>query len=125
MKINTGDKELLDTETFLALELGETVIAIEDGSSEPLRFVLDFVENKGNKDATLNFNSVDKRTLRATFVNWNSPLGTTLTEPIEVGTYNNRRLFMLFCITKVGQQGELREITFSLYLGKRVQNGDN
>ena len=50
MKIKTGGKELLESETFLALDLGETAITIGD-SPEKLNFIFDFVEADGEKTA--------------------------------------------------------------------------
>ena len=125
MKVKTGDKDLLESETFLTLGLGETVIELDE-VPELLRFILTFVNDEGEKQAAVKWEPIpDANTLRITLTNWNSPLGTTLVEPVEIGTYRNRRLFMLFNITKAGSKGQLREVTFSLYLGEAVQDGHN
>ena len=121
MKIETGDTELLRTETFLAIGLGETVITIDDGP-ESLRFILDFVASEENKETpAINWETIDGKTAKVTLVNWNNPLGTTLVKPVQVGTYSKRQLSVLFFISKAGGEGEIREVTFSLYLGKEVQ----
>ena len=122
-KITTGDKELLLTETFVALGLGETAIVIDDdsgGRPKSIQFILNFVETddaKGNIDWEI----VNATTLKVTLANWNSPLGATLMAPVEVGIHEGRQLFLLFTIRKTGEKGQLREVTFSLYLGKAVQ----
>ena len=96
MKIETGGKELLESETFIALGLGETVITIGEGNEE-LRFVFDFVKGeKGDKPIILNV--VDTKSLKLTLTNWDNPLGTTLVGPVEVGTFKNRQLFILFYV---------------------------
>ena len=95
MKIQTGGKELLDSGSFLALGLGETVIEVEDGQ-ESLEFILNFIEVEGEKKLDVKWEVADKRTLKFTLTNWNSPLGTTLIEPLEVGTYKKRQLFVSF-----------------------------
>ena len=118
-KITTGDKELLLTETFLALSLGETVIVIDDGPKS-IKFILNFVETDDAK-SNMDFETVNATTLKVTLTNWNSPLGATLIEPVEVGTHEGRQLFLLFTVRKAGQKGQLREVTFSLYLGEAVQ----
>ena len=75
MQITSGGKELLRTETFLALGLGETVIAIDNGA-ESLRFILDFVVNKDSKDdASISISAVNNKTLKATLVNWKQFFG--------------------------------------------------
>ena len=124
MKIKTGGMDLLESETFLAVGTGETVIAIKEGP-DLLRFILNFVEVEGEKKMAVNFEDVGNNTLKMNLTNWSNPLGITLSKPVEVGTYCKRRLFMLFNISTAGQAGHLREVTFSLYLGEEVQDGHN
>lgn len=124
MKIITGEKELLGSKTFIALGLGETEISIDDGP-ESLRFIFNFVESADEKVAGPKLEAVDGQTLKITLANWNNPLGITLNEPLEIGTYRHRVLFVLFFVKKAGQEGQFREVTFSLYLGEEVQGGHN
>ena len=125
MRIETGGWDLLKTETFLAVGLGETTIAIDEGP-ETIRFILNFVETEDDEKASsLRWDPIDSTALRLTLTNWSNPLGTTLMEPVEVGTYDNRKLFALLFVQKAGAEGQLRSITFSLYLGEEVHNGDN
>ena len=125
MKIKTGGKELFKTETFLAVGLGETEVAITDGP-EALHFVFNFVETEGEKEAmSIDGETIDGHTLRLTLTNWNNPLGTTLIEPVEIGTYSGRKLFALFFVQKAGAKGQLRLVNLSLYLGAEVQHGTN
>ena len=124
MKIKTGGMDLLESETFLAVGDGETVITITE-DPDVLCFILNFVEAEGEKKMGLNFEAVDKKTLKVNLTNWSNPLGITFTKPVEVGTYRKRRLFMLVNISKAGKGGHLREVTFSLYLGEEVQDGHN
>ena len=117
MKITTGGMELLESTSFIAIGLTETVITV--GDQEPLRFLISFVEEANGK-VDVNFAAVDNKTLRITLNNWNNPLGTALVEPVEVGSYQDRRLYVLFLIHKAGNKGQNRAVTFSLYLGERV-----
>ena len=124
MKIKTGGMDLLESETFLAVGDGETVITIRE-DLDLLSFILNFVEAEGEKKMTVNFEAVGKNTLKVNLTNWSTPFGTTFIEPVEVGTYHKRRLFILVNISKAGGRGHLREVTFSLYLGEEVQDGHN
>ena len=47
MKVITGGKELIGSETFIALGEGETEISLDD-SSESIRFIFSFVESDNN-----------------------------------------------------------------------------
>ena len=73
MKIKTGGMDLLESETFLAVADGETVIAIRE-DPDLLRFVLKFVEDEGKKEATLNYKTVENNTLNVTLTNWKQSL---------------------------------------------------
>ena len=121
MKIKTGEKELFESETFLVLGLGETVITLGNGPAA-LKIIFDFVN--GEKQ-DIKWKTVDNKSLKVILTNWDSHLGTTLTQPVEIGTFKNRRLFLLFNVSKVGQEGDIRDVTVSLYLGEEVQGGQN
>ena len=121
LKIQTfGGKDLLASETFLAVGLGETVIYI--GEKDPLCLVLDFAINKDEKEDRLEWNTINPKTLKVTLTNWNSVLGTSLVEPAAVGTYFNHQLFVMFAISKCGNDNQIREVTLSLYLGDEVKS---
>ena len=83
MKIKTGGMDLLESETFLAVGDGETVITIRE-DLDLLSFILNFVKAEGEKKMTLDFEPVGKNTLKVNLTNWSSPFGITFTEPVEV-----------------------------------------
>jgi hypothetical protein len=122
MEITTGGKTLLESATFLALGLGETSVTLRSSDEEPLTFVFNFVEAKGEPE-NIRWVYVDAQNLRIELTNWNNPYGTTLTEPVSVGTLRHRRLYVMFFITKAGRLGEFREVTFATYLGEQVPDG--
>lgn len=123
-KIQTGGMELIASETFIAIGLGETILEIGDGS-DMLRFILTFVESESEKEPRVKFGPVDSRTMNVILTNWNYPLGTTLIKPIELSTYRKRKLFILFSVSKSGKEGQIREVVISLYLGEEVQDDHN
>ena len=123
MKITHRGRELLDSKSFLISGLGEFSIDM-DGAEDTISFIVDIKKADEGKEK-LEFIPIDSSTLRIILTNWNNPLGTTLTEEIEVGTYDGRRLYVLFSVKKVGDKGEIRSFIFSAYLGEEVQDGDN
>lgn len=123
MEIKTGGKDLLTSETFFAIGLGETTITLTD--HEPLCFIFNFIEDEDEKKPDVKTSVVDSKTLKMDLTNWNSALALAVTEPVEVGTYLKRRLFIVFRVSKAAKEGQLREVTLSLYLGEKVQDGQN
>jgi len=128
MKVTSQNKELLDSRTFLALGLGETVVSIGEGP-EKLRFVLNFVQDEEKPDKEkkqqLKFEPSGKNSLKITLTNWDNVLGTTFKEPVEVGTFSGKMLFIMILVKKAGSVGEVREVNFSAYLGDEVQDGND
>lgn len=124
MKVTLQDKELIDSQTFLAFGLGETRISLTR-DTEAVTFILNFIqeEGEGAKQEKITLESSDVGTLKINLSNWNNTLGTTLISPLEVGTFQHRKLYILFFIKKAGSQGQVREVTFSIYLGEEVQGG--
>ena len=124
MEITTQNKKLFDSQSFLALGLGETRIRL-GSEPESVDFILDFKDNKEESTEKITFDPIDNKTLRIVLTNWNNPIGATLNKEVEVGTLNKRRLYILFYIKKAGTKGDLREVTFSAYLGEEIQDGEN
>ena len=125
ISINSQGKDLLDSKSFLALGLGETIVSLGKGS-ETLRFILDFIEDKDkDKEQGIEWVVVNDKTLRIKLTNWSNTLGTTLTKPVEVGTFQHRKLFLILFVKKAGDKGQIRLVTFSAYLGEEVQDGAN
>ena len=123
MKLRFGDKDLLDSKTFLALDLGEAELTLGEGA-EALKLILEFVEEQGKKEE-LTLIPIDNKALRIRLTNWNNVLGTTLVTPLEIGTFNKRKLYIMVFVQKAGSTGQVREVTFCAYLGEAVQDGQN
>ncbi|WP_211456992.1 DUF6864 domain-containing function [Comamonas brasiliensis] len=121
--IKTGGKDVLDSKTFLSLDLGETTITLGQGN-EALSFIFNFI-TADDQDPKIGYQAIDEKTLKISLTNWKTPLGATLTEPTHVGTFSNRNLYIMFYVKKVGSVGEYREITFTAYLGEEVNDGKN
>ncbi len=121
ISITTQGKDLIDSETFLALDLGETIVSIKHGE-ETLKFILDFTKDEDKKQE-IGWTVVDSETIRIALINWSSSLGTTLTKPLSVGTFQDRKLYILIYVKKAGGKGQIREITFCAYLGEGAKDG--
>ena len=124
MKIITDDKELLESKTFLVLGGKKAVVEFGD-STETIRFIFNFSEDKRENKTWAEWNAVDSQTLNIALTNWNDPMGQTLNNPAEIGTFKKRQLFMVFVVAKLRTTASLRRVTLFLYLGKEVQSADN
>jgi hypothetical protein len=123
MRISYDNRTLLETLTFIVPGLGATTVILGEGA-ESLTFVLQF-EKVSEKPEGIAFESVNNTTLKLIFTNWENVLGTGLLEPLEVGTFRNRKLYLLLFVRKIGSKADQRLVTLSFYSGEEVQGGQN
>jgi hypothetical protein len=118
LRIEHKDKELWDSRTFIAPDLGETCVTL-DHELEKIKLIFDLIVQKDlSQSIEIIVESPDK--LRIRCVNWNDPSPTTLQELLEVGEFIGRRLFIIFSCAKLGSHGQIRQIHLSIYLGAKT-----
>lgn len=105
MIVSTGNKTLIETCSVVA---NEEPVRIELGPTIVLQF--EFENIKGAKQ-NLNLSVVDN-VLVIHLQNFNNPLGTASAEPIEIGTYQNQRLFIHFSVHAIGEKTKLLTCSF-------------
>ena len=123
MKVTYKEKDVFESSTFLTPGLGETIVSVGP-DNDSLKLVLDFIESK-EKEQKFEFHPIDNKSLKISLINWNNALGTSFSEPIEIGTLFHRKLFLMLLVRKVGGEGQTREINITTYLGEGVQDGEN
>ncbi len=123
IEVSTGGKEVLESKTFIALGLGETTIVVGQDAEE-IRFILDFSVVEGSEQK-INSKVIDDKSLRLELINFSSPFGTTFVDPLHVGTFKGRKLYLMINVAKIGEKGELRQVTLTTYLGEEVRDGAN
>jgi hypothetical protein len=118
LRVVHKDKELWDSVTFIAPDVGETAVHLEH-SEERLTLIFDFLRKEGEKQE-LHMVIPSPEVLRIECTNWDEPFPVTLKALAEVGDLGGRKLFLIFSITKLGSTGQLRQVHVSIYLGERM-----
>ncbi|MDF1764061.1 MAG: hypothetical protein P1U57_11680 [Oleibacter sp.] len=117
------DLELYDSETFLAFGLGETQVEIGDeNQGEVLIFTFNFISDD-TQERSITWDQKSNTEVKANLINWNDVIGTTLIKPLRGGSLFNREMVLTFASRKIGSEGETREISLSVYIGKELPNG--
>jgi len=109
-QFKSGSKEIIESGTIIQFDKKPIEIAIND-----LKLILDFIDEKGSRDIKTISEKIDDRTLKLIFHNFNSPLGTGNTKPIQLGTLHNRPLFVNYRIYALKDSDKTIHYTF--YLG--------
>ncbi len=117
MKILTANNyEVFESGTVISFR--DEPVTFELAADLKIRFVF-----RGDQDSPeTSFNAINPNELEIIFSNFNNPLGAGNTEPIQLGTLNNKALYLSYRILAlVGAQG--KTIHYSWYLREGVNNG--
>ena len=64
---------------------------------------------------------VSEKTLKLTLINFDNPIGTGVSTPIQVGTMNERKYFIAFSAFALGDS-DSRRLEYTFMLGEHVKN---
>lgn len=123
MDISFDTKTLFDSATFLTIAEENASVRVGEGD-ETLQFNLIFKKDK-EKDQELNSRPIDDHTLELTLVNWAETLGNALIKPIEIGQIRGKKAYINLFVKSTGSRSTVKEITFSIYLGESVKDGED
>jgi hypothetical protein len=93
LRVVHKDKELWDSVTFIAPDVGETAVHLEH-SEERITLIFDFLRKEGEKQE-LHMVNASSEVLRIECTNWDQPFPVTLKGLAEVGDLGGRKLFLL------------------------------
>lgn len=98
--VSQGKKTLLTTVSIVLIS-GESV---EIKIPPDIIIQLSFLENKEEKQS-MSF-SIENEKLKVVLKNFTNPLGSSTRNPIEIGTIDNKKLYMHFIIHAIGNDNE-------------------
>jgi hypothetical protein len=116
--VSIGEKELLASETFIALTNNETVVRLKH-QGEQLSLVLVFEDSPDGKDAQTAFETISKQALRIRMKDFKNPLGAFVKSPLEIGTIGGRRLWLVYFVAHL-QGADLKRVTLTFYVGAKA-----
>jgi len=119
MKITSGNYEVFDSGTVISFE--QEPVTFHLAEDLKIRILFRDDEEKKNENR-LEFNPVNDKELEIILINFNSSLGTGNTVPLQVGTLNNRNLYLNFRVYTLNVKTN-KTIHFCWYLGEEVTNG--
>ena len=113
--ITQGDKRLLIAGQFLTYDATETRLRLEY-NNDHLDFIFAFEKDAANSSARLASQIVDPLTLKITFINFGSPLGTHNIDVLQIGTIGGAHLWLNYQITPLAGMKRY-QMTYSFYTG--------
>jgi hypothetical protein len=76
------------------------------GERESLTLVIQFEKDPEKKKEELELQNVNGTTAKLIFRNWENVLATGLLQPIEIGTFRRRKLFVFLFVRKIGTKAD-------------------
>ena len=117
--IKAGDLEVLTSGSAIAVP-GKPLEFTLHGDGTPMILRMVFATD-GNKGPSYKLNVINSHELEVTFFNSAEPLGTGNKQPIELGTFRERRMFFSYRIYGIQDAGNL--VHYCWYLGAKAANG--
>lgn len=117
--IKAGDLEVIASGSTIAVP-GKTLEFALKGDANPMVLRIVATTDSANKAFRHHFNVVGQHEMEITLFNVD-PLGAGNTQPIELGTFNGRRLFFSYRTFALQDAGNL--FFYCWYLGGKALNG--
>lgn len=115
--------DVFETTTFVAVSNSETKIVVSE-EIETITFILEFAIDTNVKEQKTNLVVESVDVMRIKMTNWTSPLTTSLLVPTLVGTFGGREILIMVNAARIGDLGQLYRVTFTVYLGNEVRDGE-
>lgn len=114
----SGGYHILESGSILTYSgTDDIVFRLKMDKTFKFQVVLKF-EEKEKDDQQLKFNTDSQQNIiTITCVNFNNLLGTGIKKPIELATFNNKKVFINFCIYATGDEIP-RKVTYTFYIQK-------
>lgn len=116
MKIQVGCYDVLEAGCITSINGQDIVFTLNENMKARLRF-LSSESEKQSVNA-----SIENKELIIKLTNFNNPLGTELASPIEVGTFNDKKLFLHLRIQGM-TKSKNRVVFYTWLLNDNINNG--
>lgn len=118
--ITNGTKKLIGNGVIIIDAKDATTITLNE-NNEVITLIIKFT-NTDDKQTKKHASVLNKTTLEIEFSNYNNALGNYTKEFWRIGQFIGRGLYWSYSIAGL-QQGNMKKLEFSFYLGEEVANG--
>ncbi len=108
--ISSGSAEIIVS--GLATSFKGSPISVSFGEPARITLTFSFVDQAG-EGHSMKSNSPAPNTLEFTLVNFSNPLGTGTTQPIQIGTFGGKPMYVHFRVYSIGESD--RTLQFTVY----------
>lgn len=110
-RARSGPAEIITT--GIVISFNRQPIRIEFGSkTAPFSVTFNFVDQTETAEQKASLKVVGERDLEYTLINFTNPLGTGSTDPVKIGKYNGRPMFLHYRVYSIGESDKTVQFTF-------------
>ncbi|MGE6376588.1 DUF6864 domain-containing function [Peribacillus muralis] len=85
----------------------------------PLTLELDFANQENSTAQSINAQTKGESTLSLMFYNFNNPLGSGSGKPVQLGTYQNKFIYLNFRVFSISNTSD-KTLHYTIYLTKEL-----
>lgn len=120
MKITTSKYELVHSGTIIQIEEGPINLVLPDKVEGDYTIIFEFL-NVPNEKTVTKMIQVDKFNLKIQFINFNDKQNIGITEPMYLGTLEQRNLYLIYRVNDLVSKSKM--INYCFYVERRETNG--
>ena len=117
-KITVGEFEVLSSGVVIVPAGKQVELFPTPHDQDPFRVIITF-ETVSGVPHGIDGKTEGTKILRIKLTNFDNPLGTVTTQPVEIGTSGARKLFLALAASAIGNEpeGRVRLLTYSFMFG--------
>jgi hypothetical protein len=116
-KIKSGTATVLGSGTFITFNEDPVEIdfGVVQGGTGPLKVIFEFTKDKDSEGPVLKSEVVEtNKILKLILINFDNDFGSGTIKPLEIGTYENQKLFIGFRVHTMAN-GESKTLHYTFY----------
>lgn len=123
--IISGEAAVIASGVIIPFRRKDPVEFIFEPSNGPKRLVIKFIDEEGKTGERIEGGKLDDETFSLNFMNFVNPLGTGSVEPIPLGMFYGKTLYLNFRIYAIGEHDKSFQYTFYLSEEAKKEEGKN
>lgn len=116
-KIKSGKAEIISNGTVISFRGQPIQIEFEDVLKNTIRIVFEFKDDKTKEDTPYTNATADGLNLKIELFNFNNPLGSGSSAPLQIGNFEGKPMFLNYRVYKIGKNVTTdKTLQYSIYV---------
>lgn len=118
MKLYTKDKEIIDSGLVITFKNEPIIFELRDD----MKITVFLTEDDSIDDQRIDIDPISRENMELKLVNFNNSLGTGNSNPLQLGSIDNKHLYLNIVVYSLGKDTQ-KTLQYTWFLDKEVNNG--